>query len=68
MKTNGTSAVTYLTVSMKALGEKQRIIINRVNRKDENGKALLGDLTSIVELRNVHAENAKRDVLAGGPD
>jgi len=54
---------TYLTVSMKALDENQRIIISRVNREDENGKALLSDLTSIVELRNVHAENAKRDVL-----
>ena len=54
---------TYLTVSMKALDEDQRTTINRVNREDENGKALLSDLTSIVELRNVHAENAKRDVL-----
>jgi hypothetical protein len=54
---------TYLAVSMKALDEDQRIIINRVDREDANGKALLSDLTGIVELRNAHAENAKRDVL-----
>ena len=48
---------------MKALDEDQRIMINRVNREDANGKALLSDLTGIVELRNAHAENAKRDVL-----
>jgi hypothetical protein len=54
---------TYLAVSMKALDENQRTIINSVNREDENGKALLTDLTSIVELRNLHAEHAKRDTL-----
>jgi hypothetical protein len=54
---------TYLDVSMQALDESQRITINAVDRGDENGKALLNDLTSIVKLRNVHAEHAKRDML-----
>jgi len=44
-------------------GSEEQINIESTG-EDENGKALLSDLTSIVELRNVHAENAKRDCPA----
>jgi hypothetical protein len=58
----------YLELAMKALDKDQRIMINAVNLESVAGKALMADLTETVELRNVHARRASRDVLPNPVD
>lgn len=54
---------TYLKVSMNALDSQKRVLIKSVNRENEEGKALMEDLTKIVQLRNAHAERKKQQLL-----
>jgi hypothetical protein len=61
--THNDPAGKYLLAAFHALQKKNRTLIDEIIRDSEGGKALVSDLSAIVEIRNGQAQRVHRPEL-----